>query len=100
MNNFWYHPYKNLPHWFWTKLQAGGWGNFSGWDIVLVLLLQPLLHPRFDLSKLSGEDIAEALRWQPDLHPHFDLHKLDGRQIAEVLQEQPQLQNLFPQYNV
>ena len=100
MKSYFRYIYKNLPPWFWEILKKGGWDNFSGYAITLVLQQHPQLHPHFDLSQLSGWQIALVLRYQPQLHPLLDLKKLDGYDIAMLLRRQPQLQNLFPSHNV
>ena len=71
MNNFWYHPYNNLPPWFWTQLKGGGWDSFVGQDVACILVYQPQLHPFLDLSTLDEEDITWILKYRPQLQNLF-----------------------------
>jgi hypothetical protein len=65
--------------------------------VSLILVRQPQLADKFDLSEISGLSISDILETQPKLVHQFGqyLYKLDSYQIRRVLIVQPQLIDEF-----
>ena len=88
---------KQLPSWFVKQYQEGGWNNFNGADIYVLLCfnIDYNFHLFLDLTKLDNDEIADVISHKPELHSYFDLDALPGYNIAHILSFQPQLYNLF-----